>query len=221
MKKLNGILWGVVFIAIGALFALNALDITNVNVFFDGWWSLLIIIPCAIELISGNDRIGSFVCLCIGVLLLLAAQDVISFALVLKLAAPAAFILIGIKIIYSALFARKNAAKIVGSGKKPKHIAVFSGEDANYSGMEFESAELIAVFGGVTCDLRNAIITKDVSINVCCAFGGVDLFLPDNVQVKTSAVSLFGGVENAKQNALGGYTVYINGSCIFGGVDIK
>ena len=59
MKKLNGILWGVAFIAIGALFALNALDITNVNVFFDGWWSLLIIIPCAIELISGNDRIGS------------------------------------------------------------------------------------------------------------------------------------------------------------------
>ena len=36
MKKVNNILWGIVLIAIGALFALNALNITNIDIFFDG-----------------------------------------------------------------------------------------------------------------------------------------------------------------------------------------
>lgn len=36
MKKTSGILWGIALVAIGVILALNALGITNINIFFDG-----------------------------------------------------------------------------------------------------------------------------------------------------------------------------------------
>ena len=37
---------------------------------------------------------------------------------------------------------------------------------------KFNGANLTAVFGGVKCDLRNAIIEEDALINACSVFGG-------------------------------------------------
>ena len=35
--KSNNIIWGFILIAVGIIFGLNALDITDINIFFDGW----------------------------------------------------------------------------------------------------------------------------------------------------------------------------------------
>ena len=73
-----------------------------------------------------------------------------------------------------------------------------------------------------TLDLRNAIITEDVVINSTCIFAGIDIFVPQNVQVKVAGVPVFGGVDNKAANAApGAPTVYVNSTCIFSGVDIK
>lgn len=52
MKKLNGIVWGIVLVAAGILLGLNAFGITDIDIFFDGWWTLFIIVPCAVGLIT-------------------------------------------------------------------------------------------------------------------------------------------------------------------------
>ena len=36
MKKVGNILWGLVFIVLGLIFGLNALGITDINIFFRG-----------------------------------------------------------------------------------------------------------------------------------------------------------------------------------------
>ena len=53
MKKLSKILWGIALIAVGSIFALKAFGVTNVEIFFDGWWTLFIIVPCLVG-ISGK-----------------------------------------------------------------------------------------------------------------------------------------------------------------------
>ncbi len=93
----------------------------------------------------------------------------------------------------------------------------------NFDGEVFTGAELTAVFGGIKCDLRNAIIENDCVINATAIFGGVDIYLPAYVNVKTSSMSLFGGLTNkippySPNNQV---TVYVNGTCMFGGVEIK
>ena len=65
MKKLGEVLWGIVFISIGLILLGNILGITQINLLFNGWWTLFIIIPSFIGLIQNNDKIGSLVILII------------------------------------------------------------------------------------------------------------------------------------------------------------
>ena len=99
--------------------------------------------------------------------------------------------------------------------------ATFSGCDMNYDGEVFEGAELTAVFGGVKCDLRNAIIEKDCAIQVSAIFGGIDILVPDNINVKVSSNCIFGGISNKTSVHKDVPTIYISGTCMFGGVEIK
>ena len=71
MKKSSKIIWGVVLIIGGIIFALNALNITNIDVFFDVWWTLIIIIPHLVGLFTEREKIRNIVGISVGVLLLL------------------------------------------------------------------------------------------------------------------------------------------------------
>ena len=111
MRKLANTLWGIVLVVIGVILTLNALEITNINIFFDGWWTLLIIIPSAIELIARENKFWSAVWLIIGVILLLACRDILDFDLIWKLTIPVLLILIGINLIFKDKIDRKMEKK--------------------------------------------------------------------------------------------------------------
>lgn len=227
MKKSSKILWGIVLIAIGGIFALNAFGITNIEIFFDGWWTLFIIVPCFIGIFSEREKTGNIIGLGIGVFLLLCCQNVLGFDMLWKLAIPAIVIIIAFKLILGAIFGDKATKMIVASRQNGNDVktgcATFSGQDINFDGEKFDGAELNAVFGGVKCDLRHAIIEKDCAITASAIFGGIDIYLPDNVNVKISSNSIFGGVSEEKHRPYveGAVTVYINATCIFGGAEIK
>ena len=55
MMKIGNILWGIVLIGLGIVLGINALSIAYIDIFFDGWWTLFIIIPCFIGLFSDRD----------------------------------------------------------------------------------------------------------------------------------------------------------------------
>ncbi len=225
MKKTSNILWGIVLIVAGALFALNALNITDIDIFFDGWWTLFILVPCTIGLFTEREKTGNIIGIAIGVFLLLCCQDILSFSLLWKLLVPAIIVIVGLKMVLSGIFdskANKIIAKQKEEGKAPKTaFAAFSGSDLKMDGEVFEGAELTAVFGGVECDLRGAIIEKDGAITVSAIFGGIDILVPDGINVKVNSTSLFGGVSNKTAVHNDAPTVYVNGICLFGGVDIK
>lgn len=226
MKKLSSVLWGIVLIALGVLLALNAFGI-DTNIFFDGWWTLFIIIPSAISLITDRDKTGSFIGLGLGVILLLSCQEIIEFSMVIKLFVPFMIIVIGLRVLIGSIW-KKNTDEVihanVSNGNYVHNCSVvFSEQNINLSNQEFSGAQLEAVFGGIDYDLRNAIITQDCVINVKAIFGGINIFVPDNVNIKVNTTSLFGGVDNKKHGGITQKTatLYIDGKCLFGGVDIK
>ena len=228
MKKFGNILWGIVFIAIGLIIGAKVLGFINFDLFFDGWWTLFIIIPCFIGLFTDSSKVGSLIGLLIGTLLLLAAKKIINFDIIWKLALPGILIIIGLSIIFKDTVGGKVSDEIKKLNKNmPKgeneYCATFSGQDLRFDGEEFKGANLSAVFGGIKCDLRNAIINQDVVINASGIFGGVDILVPSNVKVKIKSSSAFGGVSN-KSNTVpseNSPTIYINGSGVFGGVEVK
>ena len=95
MKKISSIIWGIVLIAAGALFALNALNITDIDIFFDGWWTLFIIVPCAVGLFTEREKTGNIIGIIIGVFLLLCCWDILSFGMLWKLLIPAIIVIVG------------------------------------------------------------------------------------------------------------------------------
>ena len=112
MKKFGNVLWGIVLIVIGLIIGGNALGITNINIFFDGWWTLFIIIPCFIGLFKDNEKTGNLIGLLIGVALLLACQDILDFGLIWKLAFPAILVAIGLSIIFKDALGGKVSSEI-------------------------------------------------------------------------------------------------------------
>ena len=55
MKKIGNKLWGILLIVLGVIFGGNATGLFNINIFFDGWWTLFIIIPCFISLFTERN----------------------------------------------------------------------------------------------------------------------------------------------------------------------
>ena len=226
MKKTGSILWGLAIIALGAFLALRAFGF-EFDIFFNGWWTLFIIVPCAIGLFTEREKLGNLIGIGIGVLLLLACRDVIDFSMLWKLIVPFILIMIGLKMIFGSIFNKKAnsvSRKLKKDGKEQKSgTAVFSGNRMNLEGQEFYGADLNSIFGSLTCNLNGAVIHEDCVINACAIFGGIDVLIPDGLNVKINSTSIFGGVSDKKNRKFqeNTPTVYINATCIFGGMDVK
>ena len=227
MRKLGNTLWGIVFIIIGVILTLNALDITDINLFFEGWWTLLIIIPSAIELIAKENKFWSAIWLVVGILLFLACRDILDFDIIWKLTIPVILILIGINLIFKDKIDRKIENKnkeIKEKGETlEEYCATFGEVRQEFNNQEFKGASLTAVFGSTDLDLRKAIINGDTLIKTCAVFGGIEIMAPENVNIKVKSTPIFGATSNKTNRKFDEKlpTIYVNSFCMFGGVDIK
>ena len=228
MKKFGNILWGIVLIGVGFILGLNATGVTNINIFFDGWWTLFIIIPCFIGLFRENEKTGNIIGLLIGTALLLCCHNILDFDMIWKLALPVILVIIGLSIIFKDTFNHKISEEIKKLNEKSKgengYCATFSAQNVNYDDQEFKGTTLTAVFGGVKCDLRKAIINENQVINCSATFGGIDIYVPSDVKVKIKSSSIFGGVSDDRKNKQeeeNSKIIYINATCVFGGVEVK
>lgn len=227
MRKFGNILWGILLIIIGLIIGGNSLGITNINIFFNGWWTVFIIVPSFIGLLKDEDKTGSLIGLLIGIALLLGCQNILNFDLIWKLAFPAILVIIGLSIIFKDTLGSKVNEEIKKLNQNRNNVnkccATFSGQNIKIENEKFTGADLTAVFGGVKYDLRNAIIESDVVINASSTFGGIEIYVPANVIVKTKSTAIFGGVENKAntQTNENSHTIYVNGTALFGGVEVK
>ena len=220
MKNCKNIILGIILIVVGVWFGLYATGVVKVNLLFDGWWTLFIIIPSFLGLFDEDGRTGSLIGLFAGVLLLLSCQDVLNFDIVLKLIVPCVLIVTGLSFIFKGKIKTKNIENVKTVGGT-NYNATFSGQNLDFSKEEFTGTKLDAVFGGIKCDLRNAIINDDVVIEASAIFGGITILVPKDVNVKITSTSIFGGVDGKSKMDKPGKTIYVNATCLFGGVEVK
>ena len=225
MNNMTSILWGVVLVLLGVLVGTNSLGITNIDIFFDGWWSLFIIIPCFIGLFSNEDKTGNIIGLLVGVILLLGMNDILDLDKIWKLIVPSIIVIIGLSLIFKNSFNSKVNDKINKLNKEKNsddnYFADFSGQDVNLSYKKVNGSDVTVFFGGFKLDLREAIIEKDIVINASSIFGGINILVTEDVNVIVKSTSIFRGFTNKKENSNSKKNIYINAMCMFGGVDIK
>lgn len=228
MKNKENIIWGILLIVIGIIFGLNAMGVTDINIFFRGWWTLFIILPSACGIIKNPRKIGNYIWLIIGVLILLNVRHIIELENVSNLIFPLILVLMGLGIILKDKVGVKVNEKINELNKKlnkdglEEYYATFSGQDLNFAGQPFKGASLNSIFGGIELTLKEAEITEDVLINATSVFGGIDIIVPENVNVQVKSTAIFGGTDNkVKKEKENVPTVYVKAFCLFGGAEIK
>jgi hypothetical protein len=117
-----------------------------------------------------------------------------------------------------------DANKVVFYDQKDgSHYIPIEGEET--AGHDGSLAELIVSqysFPSTLCTVRDDV-DEDEEIDIRTVFGGVELYVPANVNVKVKSRSVFGGVGNHTFNRE--YqnipTLYIVASNVFGGVHVK
>lgn len=218
-EKLKKILLAITLIVLGIIVGLNSLEITSINIFFDGWWTLIIIIPSLIGVIDDKDT-GSLVMLLVGILLLLNARGIFVLNVLWKLIIPIILVFMGINVLRNDVFS-KSAKKLENVNKKAVYTASFSTKN-NVVKEDIEALSVEAIFGENTIDLRNIEIKEDIYIKALAMFGEVKIITPKGQSIKLNANKFFGSVQNNNKNIVdeNKKIININASAIFGEVDI-
>ena len=103
-------------------------------------------------------------------------------------------------------------------------LAFMSG--ANRKGLWYppKRMKVVAIMGGVDLDYSQAQIPPGVStIDVFALMGGVDIFVPEGVNVEVTGIPIMGGIDNRATSYArpGAPTIKVNVITLMGGLDIK
>ena len=223
MDRINRILWGLVFIVLGIIIALNVFNIIDFNIFFRGWWLVFIIVPCFIGLFDNTNesKVGNIVGLVIGILLLLMCNNLIRFDIIIKLFIPAIFVIIGLYLILGSSINSKVKEKINSTNKDNLESIVATFSEKSEKPNKFNGAKVDAIFGSVYLDLSESSIKNESVIVATGIFGSVNIKVPEDVQVIIKSTPIFGGVSNKSKGKNEKKIIYIEAYAVFGSVDIK
>lgn len=103
-------------------------------------------------------------------------------------------------------------------------VAIFSGVDRKGLWRPARSSKLLALFGGMDIDYSRAYMPPgETYVDAMCVFGGVDMIVPEGLNVEVHGVPLFGGIENKTTGEYipGAPTLHIRAFVLFGGLEIK
>ena len=110
------------------------------------------------------------------------------------------------------------------SPETDKMIAIFGGVNRKGRWRVRKNIQALAVFGGMDLDLRDAIFEAPrVEISGFWCFGGLDIKVPEGIDVQDHTAGIFGGtdVRDIGDPAPGAPTLVIKGVTLFGGVSVR
>ncbi|MHA7099499.1 LiaI-LiaF-like domain-containing protein [Roseivirga pacifica] len=224
---------GGIFLLLGVLLTLDNLDILRFSLpdYLFGWYTILIVV--GIFLSTVREKVGFGITLIIigGIFLLdeMAYEYYWDFDFrdIFRLW-PLVFVAIGV-----SLITRRN--KKDDYEKKSfenevdfvDELAVFSGAERVVTSKTFKGGKLTSIFGGTELNLINADLDHGTNVlDVFVLFGGCDIRVPADMNVKVKVTAIFGGFSDERKiinenEANTGKELVIKGLVLFGGGEVK
>jgi predicted membrane protein len=225
---MSGLLFGGLIVLVGLLMLLDNLNIVR---FHDLWrfWPVAVIIMGVAKVLEARSPIGYVVggmVTLVGAFLLLDNLDIVPFNF--DLIWPLVLIGFGVTVLLRAIERKKCVTGAPGISNPDVSLwSVFSGVKRKIDSQDFKGGDIVAVFGGVNIDLRNAAIAGERAvIDLNLLFGGVDIRVPENWNVVMKGVAIFGAFEDKTTHPKADANVktpelVITGAAMFAGVNAK
>lgn len=245
----NHKLGGLVLIVIGVLFLLNRIPQTA-GMFphwFFTWPMILIAIGIFTGIKNGFRHMSWLIFLIIGCYFMAYENNLISLNL-RPYALPIGLILVGILIMIKRNQFHKHYDRCHPHhrrfGKHWEPAAATEGDEAtdvsddvvsvsstfgnverNVFSKNFRGGNISSVFGGAQVNFTQADFQGTAIVDVSVMFGGVDIIIPSNWNLKNELSVIFGGIEDRRAISStmheSGKTLILKGNIMFGGVEIK
>jgi predicted membrane protein len=221
---------GIAVITIGLVLLLNNLGIVQIDTsYVISMLMAICLIGFGIDLLA--KRYGLWISI-VGIILILIGTDIlleafnlsyINLSILWKIIWPLILITIGIKLIIE--FRRKKDSK----------IAFLGGMENESENWNLEDGVYIALMAGIDLDLTKANIPeKEINLELTAIMGGIDIYVPEDVNVKCRGSVLFGGLEffnkstggiisvlRGEQAANSNKVINIYCDVLFGGVNVN
>lgn len=209
---------GLVLLAAGTLGLLDAAGVIEAWAGVGRWWPVAVIgLGIAAMLAQRHVSLGPVVVTAIGLLLLAGQQGWGLEGYV----GPALLIVVGAAVLGGRMRVRRAVPAGAAAGST---LALFGGSTVQDRSEHFRHADVSAVFGGATLDLREAHLDDGASVDAFAMFGGVDVLVPKGWRVALSGLPIFGGYED-KTTGNGALPadapqLTVNATAMFGGVSV-
>ncbi len=101
-------------------------------------------------------------------------------------------------------------------------VAIMSGVERKGRWVAAPAITTVAVMGGVELDFTEAVLTAaETTLTVFCLMGGIQVTVPEGIDVRVDAVALLGGHSGPKTTPPPGAPVLrITGLIVMGGLDV-
>lgn len=98
-----------------------------------------------------------------------------------------------------------------------------AGRSMDFKGQRFTGMKVKALMGGAKIDLRGAKIVDGSVITANAMMGGVEIYLPMDVNVDIRSHCTLGGVDSKNHNNVTNpqATIIVDANCMMGGIEIK
>ncbi|MFI9811878.1 LiaF transmembrane domain-containing protein [Saccharothrix variisporea] len=206
---------GLVLVALGLAGVLDALDVLDAGDLL-AWWPLAVVGLGVVTIIAQRHvSLGPVVVAAIGLVLLADTRDWASGGLWW----PVVLVLVGGAILAGLL--RHHTTDHQDAGETP--VVLFGGTKVRNRSEHLTHAEVSAVFGGATLDLRGAHIDREATVDALALFGGVQVLVPEGWRVALGGLPVFGGYDdNTTQHTdPDAPLLRVNATALFGGVDVR
>ena len=214
---------GLLIIIIGVSLLLSGLGMPGLSEIIAKLWPVSIILLGVAMLFTNRQHyLWAILVIAIGNILQLNALDLIDVN-IWQLIWPVIIIVIGVSIIANRLTVGDGASKKVSKDVSDDVTAILSGSEQHNRSDDFKFSKITAVLGGVTYDMSKVSIKKEATIEILTLMGGVELRVPETVEVRCSTMNILGGVENktAKPTAKNAPVLNIIGDVVMAGIEIK
>jgi predicted membrane protein len=222
-----------IFIAAGVLLIGERTGTISYELFKDLFNWQMLIIGIGLVLISKKDRsIGGYIMILIGVIFLIPELIYINLN-TRQLLWPAVLIGVGVIILFKGMsgFGKKKERQMAQVNIDDMDVLndnhIFGGGEYYVHSSNFKGGKIQAIFGGGKYDLSKSKLAEGIQVlDVNMIFGGIELIVPADWQVKNQVDSILGGFSikndgfHRPDSEFSGQLI-IKGSAIFGGGEIK